>query len=137
MADPVEIHASFEFTRRQKHDLEQRAKAIDGDRIPFGKLWQDFLDGGSVGETVMLWWWATQDGHPDVTIDDVLDWDADAYEIVLPDIDEEEGPGEGNAAGTGGSTTSARSSRSSSSTDAAEKKSSTGTTTSSEQPSTT
>lgn len=135
--DAVVIHASFEFTRRQKHDLEKKAKVLDGDRVPFGKLWQDFLDGGSVGETVLLWWWATQDGHPDVTLDDVLDWAADDYEIVMPDPDEEESPGEDSAALTGGSTTSERSSRSSSSTASAEKKSSAGTTTSSQQPSTT
>lgn len=132
MADtPVEIHASFEFTRREKHDLEKKAKEIDGDRMPFGKLWQDFLDGGSVGETVLLWWWATRDGHPDVTIDDVLDWDQDEYTIVLPTTDdEEEGPGEESAAETGGNTTSPQSSPSPSSTESPRAKSSVGTKTS-------
>lgn len=126
----VEIHANFEFTRRDKYELEKKAKDLVGDRMPFGQLWQDFLDGGAVGETVLMWWWATLDGHPDVTIDDVFDWDNDDYELVLPDPDEEEGSGEESAAETGGSTTPPRSSRSSSSTESAETKSSVGTKTS-------
>ena len=73
----VEIHANFDFTRRDKYELEKKAKDLVGDRMPFGQLWQDFLDGGAVGETVLMWWWATLDGHPDVTIDDVFDWDND------------------------------------------------------------
>lgn len=128
---PIEIRASFDFTRRQKHDLEVKAKDLVGDRMPFGKLWQDFLDGGSVGETVLMWWWATRDGHPDVTLDDVLDWDNDDYLVVLPDLeDDEANAGEESAVETGGSTTSPSSSRSSSSTESPAKKSSTGTTTS-------
>lgn len=129
MADTkLKIVADFEFTMNQKRAVQDKAKELVGERRKFGELWRDFLDGDADAEQVFVWWWAHQDGNPDLTLDEVGEWGPNDYEVVVPGGAESEG--EGSAAESGGSNSPAKSRRSASSTAGSPRSSTTSTPTS-------
>lgn len=129
MADTkLKIVADFEFTMNQKRAVQDVAKGLTGERQKFGELWRDFLDGDADAEQVFVWWWASRDGHPDLTVDQVGEWGPNDYEVVLPDGDESEG--EESAVESGGSNSPVKSRRSASSTAGGQESSTTSTGTS-------